>query len=103
MRRNGFTAAWSPGLRVPERGGGFRAPDLCCPACPACASWGRVCCGACAGAATSLPRFFSLHGHHLAQRLINPRLVAPPLLLEPGQNVGVQAKRNRLLDGPVVS
>src|ERR1700690_437187 len=41
--------------------------------------------------------------HHLAERAIDPGLVAPALLLEPGQNIGVQTQRNRLLERLVVS
>jgi hypothetical protein len=44
-----------------------------------------------------------LFRHRLPERLVNPRLVAPSLLLEPGQNVGVQTQRNRHLEGLVVS
>jgi hypothetical protein len=50
---------------------------------------------------SSLPRIFPLLHHDRPQRPINPRLITPPRLFEPGQNVSVQTKRNCLLDGPV--
>ncbi len=40
--------------------------------------------------------------HCLPERSVDPRLVAPSLLFEPGQNVGVQTQRDRNLERPVV-
>jgi hypothetical protein len=45
----------------------------------------------------SLPRFPLPLPHHPPQPPINPRLVAAPLFLEPGQHIGVQTQRDRLL------
>jgi len=45
--------------------------------------------------------FFLLVHHYSAQRLIDSRLVAAPLLLEPGEHVGIDTQRDRLLDWPV--
>ena len=46
---------------------------------------------------------FSVLGfqHDFPQRLIDSRLVAGPVLLEPGQHVGVNAECDGLLDRPV--
>lgn len=41
--------------------------------------------------------------HHLPERTVDPRLITPTLLLEPGKNVGVQTERHRLLDDLVVA
>jgi hypothetical protein len=44
---------------------------------------------------------FSFFFHQLPQRPIDPRLVAAPALLKPGNHIGIKAQRYRLLDRPV--
>jgi hypothetical protein len=39
--------------------------------------------------------------HYSSERLIDPRLVAAPWFLEPGQHIRVQTQSDRLLDRPV--
>ena len=43
----------------------------------------------------------TLPQHHRPQRPINPCLIPSPLRLEPGNHIGIQPQRHRLLDRPV--
>jgi hypothetical protein len=54
-------------------------------------------CGSDGGRPASLPRRLLLFLHQFPQRSIDPRLVTAPRLLEPGQHIGVQTQRDRLL------
>jgi len=39
--------------------------------------------------------------HHLAQCTVDPGLITAPVLLEPGQYVGIEPQRDRLFEWPV--